>query len=221
MKQFSGEDMVEARALYGDQEKFRIMGKIIMMCNHLPPVNSMDQGTWRRIRVIPFVSKFVPDDHPELIVKKPNVFPRDPALDEKLRLWREPFLSLLVRIYETEYIPFGLNPTPDIVNQASNRYKESFDVYARFKTERIREPVTAEEQMECRTAPIDSKRIKMILVQWKKENRIENNLTPTDALTRLADEYGEPEEGKFWSAFKVFGSDDEVAEWDRAHNAAA
>jgi P4 family phage/plasmid primase-like protien len=221
MKQFSGEDMVEARALYGDQEKFRIMGKIIMMCNHLPPVNSMDQGTWRRIRVIPFVSKFVPDDHPELIVKKPNVFPRDPALDEKLRLWREPFLSLLVRIYETEYIPFGLNPTPDIVNQASNRYKESFDVYARFKTERIREPIKAEEQMECRTTPIDSKRIKMILVQWKKENRIENNLTPTDALTRLADEYGEPEEGKFWSAFKVFGSDDEVAEWDRAHNAAA
>ena len=74
MKQFSGEDMVEARALYGDQEKFVIMGKLIMMCNKLPPVTTMDRGTWRRIRVLPFVSKFVLPDHPEYIAGRPNVF---------------------------------------------------------------------------------------------------------------------------------------------------
>lgn len=216
MKQFSGEDMVEARALYGDQEKFRIMGKIFMMCNRLPPVNSMDQGTWRRIRVIPFESKFVPDDHPELLIKKPNVFPRDPALDERLREWREPFLSLLVHIYETEYIPFGLNPTPEIVQRASNKYKESFDVYARFKSDRIREPLTAEEQLECRATPTETKRIKMILNAWKKENRIDN-LSANEVLLRLADEYGEPDEGKLWPSFMMFGSDEEAADWDRSH----
>jgi P4 family phage/plasmid primase-like protien len=218
MKQFSGEDMVEARALYGDQEKFRIMGKIVMMCNRLPPVNSMDQGTWRRIRVIPFESKFVPSDHPELAAKKPHVFPRDPQLDEKLRLWREPFLSLLVHLYETEYIPNGLDPTPEVVMKASNKYKDSFDVYARFKTERVREPTTPEETMDFRANPMEEKKIRLIVSQWKKESRVE--ITPQEVLTRLADEYGEPE-GKLWPALRVFGSDDEVVEWDRAHGDAA
>jgi P4 family phage/plasmid primase-like protien len=220
MKQFSGEDMVEARALYGDQEKFRIMGKMFMMCNRLPPVNSMDQGTWRRIKVIPFESKFVQDDHPELRIKKPNVFPRDPKLDEKLMKWREPFLSLLVHLYETEYIPHGLGKAPEVVDQASNKYKESFDIFARFKADRIREPMTPEEQMECRANPVDSKRIKMVLAAWKKENRIENNLSPNEVLLRLEDEYGHPDEGKFWPMFRIFGSDEEVAEWDKERIAA-
>ena len=216
MKQFSGEDMVEARALFGDQEKFRIMGKICMMCNRLPPVTSMDHGTWRRIKVIPFESKFVPDDSPELLLKKANVYPRDPELDEKLRKWREPFLSLLVHIYETEYIPYGLNPVPDIVNQASRKYKESFDVYARFKADRVREPITPEEHVECRQDPVEMKRVRLIVNQWKKENKMEG-LSANDVLTRLGDEYGEPEEGKFWTAFKLFTSDEEAADWDRAH----
>ena len=218
MKQFSGEDMVEARALYGDQEKFRIMGKMFMMCNRLPPVNSMDQGTWRRIKVIPFESKFVQDDHPELRIKKPNVFPRDPKLDEKLIKWREPFLSLLVHLYETEYIPYGMGRAPEIVDQASNKYKESFDIFARFKNERIREPTTPEEHMECRTTPTESKRIKLVLAAWKKENRVEVSLSANEVLLRLEDEYGHPEDGRFWPMFRIFGSDEEVADWDREHS---
>jgi len=59
MKQFSGEDVVEARGLFEDQQRFRISGKLFMMCNKHPPVHSMDRGTWRRIRAIPFNSKFV------------------------------------------------------------------------------------------------------------------------------------------------------------------
>ena len=216
MKQFSGEDIVEARQLYGEQEKFRIMGKICMMCNNLPPVSSMDQGTWRRIRVIPFESKFLPEDHPELLLGRPNVFPRDPQLDEKMRRWREPFLSLLVHIYETEYISFGLSPIPEIVAKASNKYKENFDVYARFKAERIREPVTIEEQLEFRENPLESKQVRLVVSQWKKDNRIAN-ITAEMVLTRMTDEYGEPDGGKFWPAIRVFRSDEDVAEWDKAH----
>jgi len=218
MKQFSGEDMIEARALYGDQERFRIMGKICMMCNALPPVNSMDQGTWRRIRVIPFESKFLADDNPELLLNKPNVFPRDPQLDEKLRKWREPMFSLLVHIYETEYIPLGLNPIPEIVTRESNKYKEKFDVYARFRAERIREPRTPEEQMDCRTNPLESKRVRLIVGAWKKENRVDN-FTANDALDRMKDEFGDPEGGRFWPTIRMFATDEDVADWDKQHAA--
>ena len=53
MKQLSGEDRIEARGLFSDQEKFNMMGKLFLSCNDLPPISSMDNGTWRRIRVIP------------------------------------------------------------------------------------------------------------------------------------------------------------------------
>ena len=220
MKQFSGEDIIEARALYGDQEKFRIMGKIFMMCNNLPPVSSMDEGTWRRIRVIPFESKFLPNDHPELKLKRPNVFPRDPKLDEKLRSWREPFLSLLVHIYETEYLVSGLAPIPEIVVKASNKYKDNFDVFARFETERIREPITAEEQMECRAGPVETNNIRNVFTHWKKENQV-SGLSFDQIINRLTAKYGEPEKNKFWSSFKIFGSDEDVAEWDKEHSQAS
>ena len=217
MKQFSGEDMVEARALYGDQEKFIIMGKLFMMCNKLPPVTTMDRGTWRRIRVIPFASKFVLPDHDEYKAKKPNVFLIDPMMDKKLRLWREPFLALLVNIYETEYIPFGLNPVPDVVTAASNKYKDDFDTCARFISERVREPVTMEEKLECRQDPMKSNKIKTIVSLWKKDARLE--LSHQDVLNRMAAEFGEPQKGAEWPTIKVFGSDDAVADWDTAHAA--
>ena len=217
MKQFSGEDMVEARALYGDQEKFVIMGKLFMMCNKLPPVTTMDRGTWRRIRVIEFVSKFVLPDHPEYLAGRPNVFLMDPMLDKKLRSWREPFLALLVHIYENEYIPFGLNPVPAAVMQASDKYKENFDIYARFRGERVREPITKEEKMECMADPMTSNKIKTIVSSWKKEARVD--LNSQDVLNRLAEEFGEPANGKEWPRIRVFASDEMVADWDAAHAA--
>jgi phage/plasmid-associated DNA primase len=219
MKQFSGEDMVEARGLFQDQEKFVIMGKLFMMCNRLPPVTTMDRGTWRRIRVLEFVSKFVDPDDLELRSGRPNVFVKDLQLDRKLREWREPFLAYLVHIYETEYIPFGLNPVPEAVMRASNRYKESFDTYARFRAERVREPVTMEEKLECRDAPITTNKIKSILSLWKKDARVE--LSAQDAINRLTEEFGEPLNGKEWPTIRVFSTDEEVADWDSSHTAAS
>ncbi len=217
MKQFSGEDMVEARALYGDQEKFVIMGKMFMMCNRLPPVSTMDRGTWRRIRVIEFISKFVPPDHPELIAKRPNVFEMDMDLDKKLRRWREPFLALLVHIYEKEYIPFGLNPVPEAVMQASNKYRETHDVFGRFKGERIRMPATLEEKMAAMEDPITTNKIKVIVKNWAKENRL--NLGADEAIQSLEAEFGKPMDGKKWPTILVFGSDEEVVDWDASHAA--
>ena len=213
MKQFSGEDMVSARALYGDQDKFRIMGKIFMLCNNLPPVTSMDEGTWRRIRVIPFESKFKPPEDPELILRVPNVFPRDPKLDEKIIQWREPFLSRLVHIYETEYIPNGLNPIPESVQKASNKYKNDFDIFARFESERIREPKTIDQQLDCRANPVDIRKVQQIYNSWVKESRIARSINKDHVIERLRVKYGEPQKSK-WSSFKIFESDEEVTAFD-------
>ena len=195
------------------------MGKLFMMCNKLPPVTTMDRGTWRRIRVIEFVSKFVLPDHPEYLEGRPNVFLIDPMMDKKLRAWREPFLALLVHIYENEYIPFGLNPVPAVVMKACDKYKENFDIYARFKSERVREPTTLEEITQCRDSPVTTDKIKTIVTAWKKEARVDLNVQ--DVVNRLTEDFGEPsgKGSKEWPTIKVFAADDLVVDWDMSHAA--
>ena len=130
MKQFSGEDDVEARGLFQDQDTFKITGKLFMSCNKLPPIHTMDNGTWRRIRVLPFEARFV-DPGDTTYDPSKNVFYKDYELDAKLKLWRKSFLSLLVHYYETRYLRTGLNPPP-VVMQVSNNYKYSHDSFAKF-----------------------------------------------------------------------------------------
>jgi P4 family phage/plasmid primase-like protien len=211
MKQFSGEDMVEARGLFKDQEKFKVSGKLNMMCNSKPIIRTMDRGTWRRIRVIPFVSKFVAEDDPEYIAKKKNVFLRDNDLDKKLVEWREPFLSLLVHIYETQYLVNGLEPTPAIVKKASEEYKESNDSYAKFESERVRK----EEGSKITFRDIRASYKKWVELSGGSARRLNDQ----ELLKRVNDEYGEPVDGKFYYDRKVFNDDDEVEAFDSNHNA--
>lgn len=143
MKQFSGEDDVEARGLYQDQDSFKVTGKCFMSCNKLPQINTMDNGTWRRPRVLPFETRFVDLNDPAYDPSK-NIFYKDYNLDAKLKKWRTKFFSLLVHYYETRYLKGGLNPPP-IVMQVVNNYKYNHDSFAKFFDTCVRKNPEAEE----------------------------------------------------------------------------
>jgi P4 family phage/plasmid primase-like protien len=151
MKQLSGEDIVEARGLFADQEKFKMMGKIFLACNDLPPVSSMDDGTWRRIRTIPHIATFVDPGKPTNA--EAHIYVKDLTLEPKLRKWRTAFLSMLVEYYKNEYMVNGLQE-PDVVKEASNKYKEENDVFHAFLQERFvleagAGPLTITQVMDC------------------------------------------------------------------------
>jgi P4 family phage/plasmid primase-like protien len=151
MKQLSGEDIVEARGLFSEQEKFKMMGKIFLACNDLPPVSSMDDGTWRRLRVIPHISTFVDPNKPA--DPTANIYHKDLHLEHKLRKWRTSFLSLLVHYYETRYLAGGMQE-PACVLAASAEYKEQNDTFHSFVQENFvlepgAGPVRITEVMEC------------------------------------------------------------------------
>ena len=209
MKQFSGEDAVEARGLYADQERFKISGKLFMMCNTLPAINSMDRGTWRRIRLIPFESKFVNPGDKDL--GKPNVFPRDMNLNAKLKRWRVPFFSLLVHIYLTQYAVSDngtLEPAPKIVTSESEKYRESFDSFASFKGARIR----------CEPASDITTNINNFWTAYKywveAVGGVGKKLTQKELIRRLEDEFGKPSNGKSYTGICVFNTDEEVELYD-------
>ena len=208
MKQFSGEDYVEARGLFKDQEKFKITGKIFMACNRMPPIHSMDGGTWRRIRVIPFNSRFVPRGEP--IDPENHVYPRDDMMDEKIKRWREPFLALLVHYYETKYCPHGIIKTPSTVMQASENYKGNFDLFGKFIKARVRKVAGYD-------SPPTFKDFKKAFRNWKNEEAPNGkNLTDVELRIRLNETYQTPADKKeTYKNLRLFYSDEELEEYEQ------
>jgi hypothetical protein len=89
-------------------------------------------------------------------------------------------------------------------------------VYESFKKERIRKPVTVEEQFNASEMPVETKHVRLAFSQWKKDNQIVV-ATVESILMKMTEEFGEPENGKFWRNIKLFRSDEDVEEWDKEH----
>jgi P4 family phage/plasmid primase-like protien len=207
MKQFSGEDLVEARALFKDQESFKITGKIFMSCNRMPPVHSMDGGTWRRIRVIPFDSRFVdPNEFP--VDEENHVYARDDMMEEKLLSWRVPFFSLLVHLYETRYC-VGRIKVPAVVMQACENYKGNFDSFGKFHKSRLRKAPGWDE-------PPQFNDIWRSYRTWTAdENPTGKKLTQNELKIRLNEIYQVPADGKTYKHIRLFFSEEEIEEFDK------
>ncbi len=209
MKQFTGEDDVEARGLFEEQSKFKITGKIFMLCNAFPAINTMDRGTWRRVRAVPFESKFV-DPNVEDVNPSQNVYPRDNQLDAKMRKWRTFFMSRLVHIYRTEYLPNGLGLVPAIVTQESNKYQESFDSVAKFMNARIREVQKGGYEANI-------KEIFRVYKNWYESigGGVGKKLSQNELYNRLCDKCGTPSDKKTFKAIRLFEDDADIEEYDR------
>lgn len=60
LKQLTGDDVVTARKLYGDEFEFRPEFKLWMATNHKPIIRGTDVGIWRRIHLVPFTVQIPP-----------------------------------------------------------------------------------------------------------------------------------------------------------------
>jgi len=131
MKELSGGDKIMARSLYKDPFEFKPQFKMVLTCNHLPNVPSDDGGTWRRIRLVEFTSRFVEEPDPE----KSNEFPMDKELHSKFIDWREQFMALLIEYYK-KYTQTGIKE-PEEVLQCTREYQKNNDFYLEFKDDKI------------------------------------------------------------------------------------
>ena len=124
MKNFTGGDKIKGRALFKDPIEFKPQFKIILVCNDLPKVPPYDGGVWRRLEVVEFISKFV--ENPE----EENEFPRDEHLSEKLKDWKETFMSILLDYYKL-YQKEGLK-APEEVTKYTKEFQKNCDIYFDF-----------------------------------------------------------------------------------------
>jgi len=131
MKELTGGDKIIARQLHKDPIEFKPQFKMVLTCNHLPNVPSDDGGTWRRIRVVEFTSRFCEEPDPA----KPNEFKMDKDLGEKFEIWKEHYMSLLIEYYK-RYLVEGCKE-PDEVLKCTRDYQRSNDIMMDFYEQEI------------------------------------------------------------------------------------
>jgi P4 family phage/plasmid primase-like protien len=136
MKLFTGGDEIPARALFKEPVYFKPQFKPFLLCNDLPQIESDDDGTWRRIKVIPFGSKFIKKSEATKKnikdVNNPdnNIFWADTDISSKLSEWKQGFMWLLIK-YHKLYREEGLIHPP-LVTKETDLYRAKCDIFQDF-----------------------------------------------------------------------------------------
>ena len=126
MKELTGGDTIQARALYREPFEFKPQFKLVLCCNDKPQLPEHDQGTWRRVRNTEFISAYRFNPVEESVLQ----FKIDENLSEKMDLWAEPFMSLLIH-YNKIYKKAELRP-PDEINEYTKEYRQSGNHFTDF-----------------------------------------------------------------------------------------
>lgn len=116
IKELTGGDTIYARALYTEPIEFKPQFKPLMLCNDLPKVDDTDDGSWRRLRPVGFISKFV--ETPVGL----NEFPLDITFPTKMGDWPEHFMAILLFVYFPKFRDEGI-VEPQEVKDSTNKYR--------------------------------------------------------------------------------------------------
>ena len=135
LKQLCSTDPIRAEKKYKDPFDFIPSHSLVLYTNHLPRVSEVDEGTWRRLIVVPFKA------HIEGSADKKNYG------DELLQKAGESILAWIVegaqKAIEMDY----KIPLPACVEEASAAYRDSNDWFGSF----IEEECVVGETMECKS----------------------------------------------------------------------
>ena len=139
MKEITGGDPIQGRALFKDTVTFVPQFKLVVCTNTLFDIKSNDDGTWRRIRVCDFMSKFLENPYEDEVKFPKDAYPYqykiDKNIDERFDEWAPVFMSMLVnKSFEAQ----GNVNDCKIVMASSDMYREGQDYLAEFVKEKIR-----------------------------------------------------------------------------------
>jgi P4 family phage/plasmid primase-like protien len=192
MKEITSGEKMYARDLFKSGTEFEVQAKFHLACNDKPKINTTDGGTWRRLVVINFLSKFVPNPVAN------NEFPMDESIQFAVQSkeWATPFLNYLVWVLKDGK---GLRklPAPQAVLQYTSEYRDENDGISRFMNEKLM-AIQEGDQVQ----PIDKTTLKRVFKQWLVDNDLK--LSPAEMEKRVEVTYGKYMRGG-WTSFKIEG----------------
>ena len=165
-KLITGGDDITVRELFSTSENFSLKCDFTLGTNVLFDVLSNDDGTWRRIRLIDFMSKFVGEKE-KYKNKSKFIYPKDLGLEKKMKNWSPVFLSMLLEKYDTHKGNF--RPC-DIVTRASNKYRDGQDKINSFINECIEEKISPEGTKNADKSVVTKTLLNATFKKWHEEN---------------------------------------------------
>ena len=168
MKEITGNDKIQARGLFKEPFEFRPQFKLVMMTNELPIIESDDDGTWRRLEAVPFISRFVENDK---VDESQHKYLRNMSLQEDIPDWMVPFiLKLLLEC--RSYYKEGIH-VPKVVKDRTRQYRNDNDIIGQFITDCCREAdnITIGDYIY---APTEFTSVYTSFADWCDEEEIKN-----------------------------------------------
>ena len=187
MKNITGGDKLMARSLYSDPVEFYPQFKTILACNKLPDIPSADGGTWRRIRVVPFETKFV--DNPT----EPNHRKKINNIDDLINEWKSAFLSILLEKYKY-YIKDGIDE-PDKVLAHTKEYEANSDIYMEYIRDNI-VSTTTKDYISLEEVWEDFKK------WYKASNRPDKKILKSELRTEMDTRLGKIYNKKYYIGYR-------------------
>ena len=136
LKEWTGGDAIATRELYKGPIEFTPQATFFLLCNDIPAFPSEDDGTWRRVRIIDFPSKFK-DEHE--FTNKKYEFLRDYDVDAKLLQLTDAFMWLLIQKYAKfkESMSCGGIKEPDEVIASTSKQRKKNNPIQQYVDSRI------------------------------------------------------------------------------------
>lgn len=137
LKEITGDKTLNTRLLHSNNCMIKLLLTLIMECNELPKLDEVNDAIQRRIRGVPFVSKFVSKDIYDDLEDKTNIFIGDVYYksDEFQEDYRQALIMILLD-YWKQYINNNMKlPTqPEECKKITNDYlATSDDIFGWFK----------------------------------------------------------------------------------------
>ena len=211
LKELTGGDPIQGRALYKDMETFTPQFNLVVCCNERIKIRAMDDGTWRRIREVPFESVFLdnpntednPNNNPQFDLESfPHQFKIDRKLDQKFEGWAPIFMSRLVDIaFKTNG---AVNDNCKKIEEASAQYRESQDYVAQFIATKI--------VKGCADDKLKKTEVNEAFDEWCSVNGVDKRSKPKNAKVHaaLAKKFSKPyNKNGGWLGWRIHYADDD------------
>lgn len=138
LKEITAGDPIQGRALFKDTITFVPQFKLVVCTNTELELNSTDDGTLRRFRIVDFQSKFLEEPYSDEIKfprsQCPYQYKLDKNLSSKFSKWAPVLMSMLV---EKAFEKQGHVTDYNVVMASTDKYRESQDYLAQFIKEKI------------------------------------------------------------------------------------
>lgn len=113
IKKLTGDPILEVRGLYQSKCETKLKCTLDLDLNGLPKFDVVDEAVNRRLRAIPFESRFVDESRYELLKDKPNVFKMNPIYkEEEFKTEYRQILFMILMDYLPKFLETGLLPNP-------------------------------------------------------------------------------------------------------------